>query len=175
MLRREPGAGPPEAGHDFVENEEDPVLVAERPQTADEPIRRDDETGAADDRLEEDRRDVLGALVPQHLLDVCERLLGIVAEHRAVGVGVEEADHAGDAGLVRPAPVVAAERGGALRLAVERAPLGQDLVPLGVHARDPKGVLVRLAAARGEERLGQVARRDLGHQARELRPALLAE
>ena len=75
VLGREPRAGPPEAGHDLVEDEEDPVLVAERPQTADEPIRRDDEARAADDRLEKDRGDVLRALVPEHLFDVGQEIV----------------------------------------------------------------------------------------------------
>src|SRR5207249_8520253 len=89
------------------------------------------------------------------------RLLSIVAEHRAVRIRVEEADHTGDPGLVRPATVVAAERRGSLRLTMEGAPLGQDLVPLRVHPCDTKSVLVRFAAPRGEKRLGQVARGDL--------------
>ena len=65
--------------------------------------------------------------------------------------------------------------GGTLRLAVERPPLRQDLVPLRVHPRDSQRVLVGLAAAGGEERLGQIARRDLRHESRELGPAFLAE
>jgi len=48
-------------------------------------------------------------------------------------------------------------------------------VPPRVQPRDLDGVLVRLAAAGREDRLGEVARCDLGKEARELRAAFLGE
>src|SRR5207247_10973606 len=114
-----------------------------------------------------DRSDVLGALVPDHLFDMRERLLHIAAEDRAVRVRVEEVHHAGDPGLGGPAAVVATQRHRTLRLAVERAPLREDLVPLGEQAGDLDGVLVRLAAARREDRLREIAGRYFGAQARD--------
>ena len=60
-------------------------------------------------------------------------------------------------------------------LAVERAPLSEDLVPLREESRDLDRVLVRLAAAGGEDRLREVTGRDLGEQTGEGGAALLAE
>ena len=82
---------------------------------------------------------------------------------------------AADAGLRRPSPVIPAERHRALRLAMERPPLREDLVALGVHARDLDRVLVRLAAARSEDRLREIARGDLGEEPRERRATFFAE
>jgi len=175
VLDAEPLPGAAEAGHDLVDDEEDAVPVAERAEPLEVAGRRDDEPGRPDDRLEEDRGDVLRPLVPDDLLDVRERLLDVVAEERPVRVGVEEVDDAGDAGLGGPAAVVAAERHRALGLPVEGAPLGEDLVPAGVHPRDLDRVLVRLAPAGREERLRQVAGGHFGDEARERRAALLAE
>ena len=175
MVDREPLSRPAEAGHDFIGDQQDPVLVAELAQTLEESGRRDDETRVADDRLEQDRRDVLRALVPEHLLDVRERGLRGRAVWGAVRIGVEEADDTGDAGLVGPAAVIAPEGHRPLRLPVERAVLGHDLVAAGEHARDADRVLVRLGAACCEQRLRQIARGDLSEKTRELGALLLTE
>src|SRR5438046_202545 len=90
-----------------------------------------------------------------------ERLLRVVAEDGAIRVRVEEVDNARDARLVRPATVIAAEAHRALRLAMEAPPLREDLVAARVQAGELDRVLVRLCAARREERLGEVARGDL--------------
>src|SRR5437879_13290696 len=71
----------------------------------------------------------------------------------------------GDPGLRGPAAIVAAERHRALRLAVERAPLREDLVPLGDETRDLDRVLVRLAASGGEDSIREVVRRDFSEKA----------
>src|SRR2546421_5723521 len=175
VVRAEPLPSPAEAGHDLVEHEEDPVFVAELAQALQVAVGRNEDAGRAGYRLDEDRRDVLGALVPDHLFDMRKRLLHIAAEDRAVRVRVEEVHHAGDPGLGGPAAVVAAQRHRPLRLPVERAPLREDLVPLGEEAGDLDGVLVRLAAARREDGLRQVAGRYLREQAREGGAALLPE
>src|SRR5690606_12102164 len=117
---------------------------------------------AAHHRLDHQRRDVLRALEGDHLLEVVERALRldhrVVGEERAaVGVGREEVHDARQAWLVRPAAVLAGERAGARRRAVERAVGGQHLVAPGEHASHLDGVLVRLAAAGGEEGAGALA------------------
>ena len=175
VVGSEPLPGPAESGHDLVEHEEDPVLVAERAQAPQVTIGRDEDAGRSGDRLDDDRGDVLRALVPDHLFDMSERLLHVVAEDRAVRIRIEEVHDAGDAGFGGPAAVVAAERHRALRLAVERAPLCQDLVPLGEETRDLDRVLVRLAAAGRKDRLRKVAGRDLREKTGERCAALLAK
>src|SRR5207245_9620799 len=131
--------------------------------------------GRAGYRLDGDRSDVLGTLVPDHLFDMGQRLLHIAAEDRAIRIRVEEVHHPGDPGLGGPAAVVATQRHRTLRLAVERAPLREDLVPLGEEAGDLDGVLVRFTAARREDRLREIAGRYFGEQARERGAALLPE
>ena len=84
-------------------------------------------------------------------------------------------DDAGDPRFGRPTAVVAAERHRALRLAVEGTPLRQDLVALREEAGDLDRVLVRLAPTGREDRLREVAGRDLREKARERGAALLAE
>src|SRR5438094_1578245 len=175
VVRAEPLSGPAEPGHDLIEHQEDPVLVAELAQPLQVAVGWHENAGRAGYRLDEDRSDVLGTLVPDHLLDMGQRLLHIAAEDRAVRVRVEEVHHAGDPGLGGPAAVVAAQRHRTLRLAVERAPLREDLVPLGEEPGDLDGVLVRLAAARREDGLREIAGRYFGEQARERGAALLPE
>src|SRR5207237_2245310 len=175
LTRAEPPTGTAEAGHDLVEYEQDPVLVAERAQATEVAVRRHEDARGSRDGLDHDRRDVLGTLVPDHLLDVRERFLHIGAEHRAVGVGIQEVDDSGDARLRRPAAVVSAERHRALRLSVEGPPLREDLVAPGEEARDLDRVLVRFASAGGEDRFRQVARRDLREEPGQGGAALLAE
>src|SRR5205085_4367760 len=119
--------------------------------------------------------DVFGAFVPDDLLDVRERFLNVRSEDGTVRIRVQEVHDTGDPWLGRPAAVVPAEGHRSLGLAVERSPLGQDLVALGEEPGDLDRVLVRLAAARRADRLREVARRDRGKQPRERRAALLAE
>jgi hypothetical protein len=74
--------------------------------------RIDDDAVGADHRLDQRRGHVGRTLVHQHVLEVIERaarlFLRILGEERtAVRVRREEVDHAGDAGFVRPASVLA--------------------------------------------------------------------
>src|SRR5207302_1802702 len=119
-IRAEPAAGPAEAGHDLVEDQQDPVPVAEGAQPAKIAIGRHEHTGRPGDRLDEDRRDVFGAFVPDDLLDVRERFLNVRSEDGTVRIRVQEVHDAGDPWLGRPAAVVPAEGHRSLRLADER-------------------------------------------------------
>ena len=161
MIGAEPLPGTAKAGHDLVEHEQDPVPIAQRAQPPQIAVGRDEHAGCPRDRLDEDGGDVLRPLVPDHLFDVSEGFLHVAAEHGAVRIRVEEMHDSGDAGLSWPAAVIAAERHRTLRLSVEGAPLREDLVALGEEARDLDRVLVRFAAAGGEDRLRKIARRDL--------------
>ena len=57
---REHLAGPPEAGLDLVGDQQDPVLAGDLAQPRQEARRRHDVAALAEDRLDDDRRDVLG-------------------------------------------------------------------------------------------------------------------
>ena len=87
-------------------------------------------------------------------------------------VGVDHADHAGDAGLGRPAARVAGQGDRPGRAAVVRPVARQDLVPAGDESGQLDGVLVGLGAAVGEEEDVDVAGRDLGQLRAEARARL---
>ena len=96
-----------------------------------------------------------------------------VACRAAVGVRVEHADDAGNAGLGRPAAGVARERDRSRGRAVVGAVAGDDLVAARVPAGEFDRVLVRFGAAVREERHRQVPRGHIGEQPRELRACLV--
>ena len=147
--------------------------LADRLQVA---VRRDDDPVRAGDRLEDHGGDGVRALVHQDLLEVrragADRARVGMAGRAAVGVRVEHAHDARDAGLGGPAARVAGERDRAGRRAVVAAVARDDLVPARVPARELDRVLVRLGAAVREERHRQVAGRDLGEQLPEPRARL---
>ena len=175
VIGAEPAARATKAGHDLVEHEEDPVTIAERAQAPEVAVWWDEHPRRARDRLDQNCGDVLRPLVPDDLFHVRESFLDVRAEHGAIRIGVQEMDDTGDAGLRGPPPVIPTKRHGALGLAVERSPLREDLVALGVHARDLDRVLVRLATAGREDRLREIPGRDLGEKPRQRRATLLAE
>ena len=118
-------------------------------------VGRDEHAVGADDRLEDDGRDLLDALVLDDLGEVRERALALLlrrggAEGRPVQVRPHEVDDPRDARLAPPAPRLAGEGdrpgGGAVVAAVG----GEDLVPAGV-GRPADGVLGGLGPAVREE------------------------
>ena len=119
MVCAEPLSSPSESGHDLVEHEKDPVLVAEGAETLQVPVGRHEHPRRPGDRLHEDRRDVVRTLVPDHFFDVRESFLHVAAEDRPIRIGVKEVHDAGDPGFCRPATAVTAERHRSLRLPME--------------------------------------------------------
>src|SRR5512132_3335165 len=122
--------------------------LADRLQVA---VGRDDDPVRADDRLEDDRCDVLWAFVLEDLLEVraagADRTRIRMARGAAVRVGVQHADDPGDPRLGGPAPRVAGERDRPRGRAVVRAVARDDLVAAGVPTGKLDRVLVRLGAA----------------------------
>ena len=116
VIDGEPASRSAEAAHHFVGDEEDAVAVADGAQALQVAVRRNDEAVRAGDGLDEDRGDGVRTFVREDLFDLVEaaareHLVGVAfaVEVAAVFVGIEEADHAGQAGLVRPAPRIAGE------------------------------------------------------------------
>ena len=116
-----------------------------------------------DDRLEEDRRDGVGALVADDVLEPLQALLDRPRLLLAPAVGVRVADDPDEPRLVGPAARVAGQGHRPEGRAVVGAVAGEDLVPAGVVAGELDRVLDRLGAAEREEDLVQVAGQDLGH------------
>ena len=176
VLAGEPPAGTTEARHDLVEDQEDPVPVADLADRLQVARRRRDDPVRAGHGLEDHRGDRVGALVLEDLLEVrragADRARIRVAGGTAVGVRVEHPHDAAHPRLVRPASRVAGEDDRAVGRAVVRAVACDDLVPPGRETRELDRVLVRLRARVREERHAEVARRDLLEQATEARARL---
>ena len=125
VLDRPHLAGPPGARLDLVGDEQDAVLVADLAQALEEAVLGDDVAALALDRLDDDRRDLVGRgeLVEQDLVEPLEVLDPAV---RRVEDARQERPEAG---------VVLRLRGGqrdrAVRPAVERAEEGDDVRPVG--------------------------------------------
>ena len=107
--------GAPEAGDDLVEDQDDVVPVAQVPQRRQVALRRDHHARRHQDRLGDQRRDRLGALELDHLLDQAHVRRGDVrridVEGRAIRVGRVEMDEPCRERLVRaPARAPAARR-----------------------------------------------------------------
>ncbi len=151
VLHREHAARPAESRLHLVGDEDDPVLVTEASQPADELGRRRNEATFALLRLEHDRGDVIGRNVGrEHPLERGERRLGIGA---AVGVRIRRPvdlrRERAEALLVRVRP-----RGHGQceqRAAVKRAVERDHAVPSRVQPGDLHRVLDRLGAG-AEER-----------------------
>ena len=109
VVDREPAPGSAEAGHHLVGDHEDVVTVADLADALDVAVGRDEDAVRPDDRLEENRRDRVGAFVADDILQALEafgcrsRLLFTPA------MGVRVADDTDDAGLVGPASRVAGQ------------------------------------------------------------------
>ena len=136
----------PKPGLHLVGDEDDPVLVADRPQALDELRRRREEAALALLRLEDDRRDVVRRDVGrEQALERGERRRRVraairVRERRAVDLGRERPE----ALLVRVR--LRGHRQRHPRATVERAVERDDALPLRVEARELDGVLDRLGA-----------------------------
>ena len=166
-----PDASP--ARHHLVEDEEDPVLIADLADRLEVAVGRVDEAVRADDRLHDHGGDRVRALVLEELLEVrparADRARVGVPGGAAVRVRVEHAYDAGHPRLGEPAARVARERDRAGRRSVVRAVARDHLLAAGDRACELDRVLVRLGAAVREERVVEVARHHLGDEAGELR------
>ena len=124
VLDRPHLAGPPGARLDLVGDEQDPVLVADRAEALEEAVLGDDVAALALDRLDDDRRDLVGRrqLVEQHLVEPAQVL--DLAERRVEDARQERAE---------PGVVLrlrGGQRDGAVGPAVERAEERDDVRPM---------------------------------------------
>ena len=167
VVGREPRTGATEAHHHLVEDQQDPVLVAELAHAGQVGVGRDEHAVGAHHRLEDDRRDRSAPSYWIDLGEVGQRPLALLlggrrAERRPVEVRPHEVHDAGDRRLAPPPPRLTGERHRAGRGAVVAAVGGQHLVAAGVGAGHADGVLGGLGAAVGEEHpvetLGRVRR-----------------
>ena len=161
MLDREHLPGAPEAGLHLVDDEHDPVLVADAADAREELLRSDDEAALALHRLDHERGDALrrdGG--HERALERVERIPSrrpaiVLCERHAIDLGRERAE----ARLVR---VRLRRQGhGQQRPAVEAALECDHRRPLGVRARELDRVLDRLGA--GVEERGLRRARERGH------------
>jgi hypothetical protein len=178
-LGREGRAHPAEAGDHLVEDQQDVVLVADRPQALQIALGRDQHAGRAGHRLDDHRGDVagvvqgddafqrVGQLGPVLRLALAEQVAG-----HAVGVG-QVVDAGQQRAEIHPVLGDAAHRNAAEADAVIAA-LAADQPGLGPLAPRPvvgqgdlQGGVDRLRARAGEEDPVQARRGDLGDAAGE--------
>ena len=170
VLAREHLAGTPDAGLHLVEDQQDAVPVAQRPQAGEEPVRRHEVAALALDRLDQDRGDLARRHVAgeQHVLDVVEDGLALVGagEQRPVVVRIR---HVGHARHRREEPLLLGvlargERQRAHRPAVEPAEEADEARPPGDVAGELERALDALGAGLREEAQHRLAhRRQLVH------------
>ncbi len=180
QVRREPLTGPPEPGHDLVQDEDDPVLVAYLTHPGQIARRRHHDPRRARDRLQDDRGDRRRPLEGDRRLQVLQRpgallLLGLGVEAGAVEVGRPEVHDPGGGAVGGPAARVAGEVHGLLGAAVVRAVRREHLRAARVQPGHAHRMLDGVGAAVGEEDLVEVPRRPLGDEPRRLRARLDGE
>mmetsp|Transcript_89154 Transcript_89154/g.186301 ORF Transcript_89154/g.186301 Transcript_89154/m.186301 type:complete len:360 (+) Transcript_89154:629-1708(+) len=171
VLEGEEGAGPPEAAHHLVKNEEDLVLVAESTDTLQVADGVQENTIGTDDGLQKDRSNALGTLADDLLLQHTEGLLSrsFVAgtSGKAEGVRVEDLHKTWHLPC-KARPKVPSGGEGTGRATMVGSHGAEDLELARVSTRDSDGSLVGLAASQGEEEAVDVARSDVAQEAAEL-------
>src|SRR5207249_7017276 len=130
----EPTTGPAEAGHHLVGDHQDLVPIAQLADTLDVTVGRDEDAVRAHDRLEEDRRDRVRALVADDVLEAAQALLDRARLLLAPAMGVRVADDADEAGIVRPAAGIAGQGHRSERRPVIGPIPGENHVSTGVVA-----------------------------------------
>ena len=167
-------AEPAEAGDDFVEDQEDAVLVAQLAQPLQIALRRRQHAGRAGDRLDDDGGDGFGAMqrhqpfeivgefgaVSRHLLGegVAGEIVGVADMIDARQMGGESTavvDHAADRHAAEADAVIAA-------LAADQAGAGRLTGGALIGERDLQRGVGRFRARIGEEDAIKSLRRDRG-------------
>ena len=162
--------GAPEARLHLVGDEQDPVLAADASERVDEVGRRDDEAALAEDELETTHATFSAAtcvLKNSSRAAAARPRRGVVAVLVRVGEPVDLGRERAEAVLVRPDLARHAHR--QQRAPVEGVLEDDDGLAAGRVAGDLDGVLERLGAAVGEQRL--LRRRGPGRSRSASRPA----
>src|SRR5689334_14287979 len=92
MIDREPLSGTTKSGHDFVGNQENPVLIAKRAQALHVTVRRNKNTVCTDDRLDDQCRNRLRSFELQHLFSACEHVFRCVPTSLNAVIVIRNAD-----------------------------------------------------------------------------------
>src|SRR6185295_14814481 len=157
-----PFAGAAKAGHYFIGNQQDAVLVAQRAQSLHVTIRRNQDAVRPDYGLDDYRCDCLRAFEFKNLFGARQNFFGRVRTFLNAVIEVGNAKDAGDPGLRRPAARITGQRQSSRSAAVIGAIARANLVTPAEHARYAYRVLVCFGAAVGEKKCIDVAGRDLG-------------
>ena len=180
VLAGEHFAGPPVAGLNLVENQQDPILIAEGAKTQKEVARGDEITALALNRLDENRGDRLRRDdVPEEILYIvqavfCSGLL-VKALGTEIFAGICREIDAAHMRLVE-FPIFgirSRNRGGADCAAVEGAFERDDRRPLGVCLRELDRPVRRLRAAVRKEDRAKLPGHDPGEASGEMQCRLI--
>src|SRR5258707_9300253 len=128
-------------------------------------IRRYDDTVGAGHAFEDDRCNLIGALVLDHLLDMADAFpmtsVARPAEWTTITIRVEKMNDARHGRLNGRAAIIAGQRDCAMRRAVIRTIARQNLMPACIKAGDLDGVLIGFRATQSEEGFFQITGGDL--------------
>ena len=165
VLVGEPLTGAGKARHGFVSDVDDSVLIAECAHALEVAGRRNQDARGADNRLEDDACDGVGAFELNDLLEVLQCALGFLdltvgPEGGTVGIRPEEV-HVLRGVLIRPAAGITCCGDRGTGVAVVRAVGREHLVLVCVNARHADGILDCICAAIGEEHLRHIRRGQL--------------
>src|SRR5258708_10206239 len=152
VIDGKPRAGAAEAGHDFVSDHQDAVLVAQLAYSFEVAVGRDENSIGPDHGFEDERSNGVWAFELDGFFDHGEGSFGGFPAALDAVVGIKHANHSGNARLSGPAARVSRERDAAGSSAMVSAVARHNLVTSGEEARDLDGVLVGLSAAVGKEK-----------------------
>ena len=175
VIHGEPASAAPETGHHLVAHHQDPVPVAQVTDALEVAVGRDEDPVRPHDRLEEDRRDRVRALVADDILETLERLGRGQRLLLTPAMRVRVADHTHETWFVRPPARIAGQRHGPHGGPVIGAIAREHLRPTGEVPGELDRVLDRFRSAEGEEHLVEVARHDLGELGSQPRAGLRRE
>jgi len=162
------------AGHDFIADQKNSVLVTQLSQTLKVARRGWEDAISASDRLDENRGNCVWAFEVELLAEGVQRLLadflGIasLAPAERIRIGAEEMFHGAVHGLVWPATKIPSHTHTGLCGAVVGAVARENLLPARKQASSANGGLVGLSPGRREHELVDVSWTDVGKQASQL-------
>ena len=166
MIDGKPRASPAKAGHNFIGDHQDPVLIAQLPHALNVSIRRNENAVRPRHRLQNEPGNGVRAFQLDNFVDHRQRSFRRLPSAFDAMIRIKHVHHARQSRLGRPPPRIARKADRARRGPVIRTITRQNLVPSGKEARDLDGVLGGLRAPVGKEECVNVARSDL----RQLRP-----
>ena len=159
MIHREPFAGAPEAGHHFIGNQKNSVLVAESAQTLHVAIGRNQNAVRSGNRFDNDGRDRVRSFELNDLFSARQHFFGGFDLLVDAVIELGNPKNSGNARLGRPSAWITGQRQGARGPAVIGTITRANFMTSGEQTRDANRILIRFGAPISEEESINVAGR----------------